>query len=495
MTRPRLIALSWLALFSACVTPSNGVPLDRPVYETLERLASSGVVDGHLTGTRPISGREAMRMISEAHQRLEQVHGTRHDWDEDLLYLVADVDTGVSLSRDLDWTVFFKPLVDPELTILHLSGPASTPRGLPVTQHALITQNAGVEASEGLNTYLRFASELGFGPFSGYVEPVFWFTEKTSTPYPNRAYAKLGLLGVELTAGLESLWWGQAKRGSLALSNNARPVPMVRLAFAEPVLLPWFLSALGPVQVDLFAAQLEEDRDVRSPALAGFRLNFKPHPALELGASRLAILGGEKVKLAALDILETVLGIEEELPSYTLLVADFRLTAEQFQVYGEAGMEDVHGLVQTDVAYILGVFVPYFARYFDARLEWADLSPSDWYQSPTFSSGYTHRGRVLGHPIGGGGRELYVELGAGLKGSKIAAFGAYQARTGSGADDDVSERHHQVGGGWEYTDIETEGTGFTAGASFAYDRVESANHDRGVGEDLFLASVRLRGRW
>ncbi len=434
-------------------------------------------------------------MLGEAHQRLEQVHGTRYEWPDDLLYLVADVDTGVTLSRDVDWSYYLKPLIEPEVRAMYLNGPESTIPELPVHQHALIGLNGGVEASSGGNGYLRFAVEAGMGPFSGYVEPVFWLTQKTTTAYPNRAYGKFGLLGLELTAGFDNVWWGQAKRGSLTISNNARPMPMIRLSLAEPILLPWIFSVLGPLQFDTFAAKLEAERDVPSPALMGVRVNLKPHPALELGASRAAILGGEKVSLTFKDFWKTLLGVEETLPSYTLLTFDARLVTEYFQLYGEAGMEDVHGFVQTDLAYIAGLLIPYVARYFDARIEWADLSAKDWYRSPSFTSGYTYRGRLIGHPVGGGGRELFGEIGAGIRGSKFRAFGAYQTREGRGSNVDVLERHHQVGGSWDFTDIDPEGIGFTAGAEFAYDRIEDANHEVGSGEDLFFAGLTLRGRW
>ena len=70
---------------------------------------------------------------------------------------------------------------------------------------------------------------------------------------------------------------------------------MIKVTNPQPIQLPWILQALGPVKGQWFLSQLEEDRDIPEAKLSGIRLNIKPHPLVELGASRVVMFGGQGV--------------------------------------------------------------------------------------------------------------------------------------------------------------------------------------------------------
>ncbi len=122
-----------------------------------------------------------------------------------------------------------------------------------------------------------------------------WTSEEGADLTLKGAYGVVSFLGLDLTVGKDSQWWGPGYHGSLLLSNNAEPFTMVRLENPEPVLLPWILKYLGPFRWTFFVTRLEHDRrDVPEPYLWGMRIDFKPHPYVEIGLQRTAMLGGDR---------------------------------------------------------------------------------------------------------------------------------------------------------------------------------------------------------
>ena len=104
---------------------------------------------------------------------------------------------------------------------------------------------------------------------------------------------KINIKNLEIEIGRDSQWWGPGYHGSLLLSNNAEPFDMVKISNPRPVLLPWIFRFLGPFRIMAFYTELEDERAVPEPKLFGMRLNFKPHPNLELGFSRSIMFGGQ----------------------------------------------------------------------------------------------------------------------------------------------------------------------------------------------------------
>lgn len=98
----------------------------------------------------------------------------------------------------------------------------------------------------------------------------------------------------QLGVGAIDRWWGPGWQSSLALSNNARPVPglwLSRHLLTAPE-SPW-LRWIGPWDLQIIAGQLEHDRAIPDAKLLGARFVFKPLDSLQIGLSRLAQWGGE----------------------------------------------------------------------------------------------------------------------------------------------------------------------------------------------------------
>ncbi|MEW6998882.1 capsule assembly Wzi family protein [Colwelliaceae bacterium BS250] len=97
------------------------------------------------------------------------------------------------------------------------------------------------------------------------------------------------------SAGAYDRWWGPGFDSSLALSNNARPMPSLALTrkTSEPFVMPFFNEIKIPWTVTTFMAQMEEERHVPNTLLWGFRANFKFTSKLEFGLSRTGQWAGD----------------------------------------------------------------------------------------------------------------------------------------------------------------------------------------------------------
>jgi hypothetical protein len=148
------------------------------------------------------------------------------------------------------------------------------------------------------------------------------------------------------------------------------------------------------------------------------RFNFRPTYTLELGMSVMIMAGGEGVPAVGIGDLFDILFGENEAGSNdrSNMIAgiDFRLNFPGWQVYGEFGGEDEAGGLPSKNAGLVGFFFPSAFETVDLRLEYADFAYTDeianaWYDHGIYTDGYTYNGRILGHHVGGDGRDLYAE--------------------------------------------------------------------------------------
>lgn len=91
-----------------------------------------------------------------------------------------------------------------------------------------------------------------------------------------------------------SQWWGPGQQSSLLLSNNARPLPSVRLSRHSwrADQRPW-LNWLGPWSISTFVGRGQHNSSIANVKYWGGRATLRPISALELGVSRTVQWGGE----------------------------------------------------------------------------------------------------------------------------------------------------------------------------------------------------------
>jgi hypothetical protein len=447
---------------------SASVPLDSWVYPALDKLAGLGLIDSALQGSRPYTRLEAARQVDEARKQLDR---ESH----------PDVAAKILTRLEREFAAeqaggaaggYLKPLRDFRLDYLYQNGEAAViapgPPGAPAQiasrQFPLNTNNFGIDYAEHHNGQASFESEARLGRsllFS--VRPLALLRQDDGADLRLlEGRAALGLGPVEFSVGRQSLWWGQGRHGSLVLTDNAKPLDMLRVNNPTPVLLPWIFKHLGPFRFDLFLSRLESDRVVPEPYFSGLRINIKPAPWLELGGSRAVMFGGEGRPRVGFDDFLTIVGgnnlVGDEDTSNSVAALDVRIRVPALggaELYGEWGGEDEADLLGfipfiANKALLVGVYLPRLeaSGRLGLRLEHADLSLIDnnspvWYRHGIYRSGYTYEGKILGHHAGGAAKDTFGELEILLpREVTVALFFDYEKR---GYDQPVRETHRQPG--------------------------------------------------
>jgi hypothetical protein len=237
------------------------------------------------------------------------------------------------------------------------------------------------------------------------------------------------LLGVvvgnwSVAASTQDRWWGPGWDGSLILSNNARPIPSITIdrIFTDPFQTP-LLSWLGPWDFSVMFGQLESDRAVPNAQFFGMRFNFRPLRSLEIGLSRTAQWCGDgrpcdagtfaDLFLGRDNIGDVGVGVDNE-PGNQMAGVDARWRSDWFgvpvSIYGQLIGEDEAGGFPSRYLGQFGVDgTGYLANRWSYR--WyaevagtsCDFLKSDlWncaYRQIIYRSGYTYRGRIIGHGL------------------------------------------------------------------------------------------------
>lgn len=429
-----LFCLLSLPEYIVAAPVSSSIPLDSWIYPAIDKLSGLGLVQSSLQGTRPFTRHEAARLTREALDNADLVPHPPvvieilRRLQSELQDALKDKEQGRSYS-------YFHPVREIRLEYLHREGQdsriASRPPGgandqIGARQFALAPNNFGLDYVEGHNGQLFLETEARLGGFFllNWQPHVLIDEERDASLRTRHGTAILGLGPFQLSVGRESLWWGPGRHGSLILSNNAKPLDMVRVTNPTPLLLPWFFKYLGPFQFDVLWSRLEAERVISEPYLAGMRINFKPRPWLELGASRTVMFGGEGRPKVRLSDFLTILGGKNleggEDTSNQLASLDARIKFPFLagtELYGELGGEDEAGGFISHKSWIVGVYLPKIEPTGRAaiRFEYADLTHESkiapiWYRHGIYRSGYTYKGKVLGHHIGGAARSYFSEL-------------------------------------------------------------------------------------
>jgi hypothetical protein len=485
---------------TAVAVVSDTIPLDSWVYSSLDKLAGLGLVDSVLQGARPYSRLEAARQVREALGKSQGVAAPAA-----IQELLARLERFLSDEMGDSQAIGGSYLKPRELCLVYLykdgSNSVFAGDGIEASQFALNYNNYGIEYREHHNVQLILQAEAKLGRyFLLSVRPLAEFQGggKAASLHLLHAKAALGLGPFEVSVGRQSLWWGQGRHGSLVLTNNAKPLDMVRLTNPSPILLPWVFKYLGPFRFDVFWSELENDRVVPEPYFAGLRLDFKPLPWFEIGASRAIIFGGEGLPSIGLDEFITILGGKNleggEDTSNSVAALDGRLRLPFLwgaEIYGEYGGEDEAGHFFSKKAWILGVYLPWIepSGRLSLRVEYADLSSPVWYRHGTFRSGYTYEGKILGHHVGGAAKDVYGELQVILPHDLLMTISVdYEER---GLDQPVEEKHYQgsVSIAWDFSEH------CALDLSLGYDRVNNADFEEGNDQQFYLASLGFRGNW
>jgi hypothetical protein len=457
---------------------STYIPVDSWIYPAFERLASLGLAPSAFIASRPWTRNECTRLLRE----LEDA-GLSHDSARDR-GLLAELKRefqmelkGESAASAVD-SVYISSLVN---------GDRVMNDGFHFAQSQV--NEFGRQYGKGYNQLVGFAGRFSQGPFFSYVRAEYqgfgspFIASPTvlneigtidqisfpAAPLDGRsnrlrlldAYAGLNWKNLQLSIGKQSLWWGPNADTSLMLSNNSDPLRVARLATTLPVRLPWILSWLGPVKIDMFFGQLSGHQFTfavptlygpklkSQPLIHGERFTFKPTENLEIGVSRTAITGGDGVPLTFGTIFRSYFSAGNFGPGFSNDPGDrrsgfdfrYRIPGlrKYVTLYTDSMTEDEYSPLAYPrrSAFAPGVYVSQIpgARRFDLRIEgvYTNLpglrqNAGYFFYNGRYRSGYTNNGMLISSWVGRQGQGISASTRLWLQGSDMLQF--YFRRTG-----------------------------------------------------------------
>ncbi|MCU0915841.1 MAG: capsule assembly Wzi family protein [Planctomycetes bacterium] len=413
------LVLSALLVWPAPASVSTNVPLHHWSYDAVEKLADHGLIDSSMLTTKPLSRLEMARHVAQARDALERMDDPPEILSAILERLTREYRGELLQAGALDGSPsgesYLKPLEDPYVRYLY-------------AQKTPDLENRRGDVFQRRSNYRAGFASRGtlFDTFAFYLHPEYAGSPEGSDDVSLiEGYGKMGLGPFELEVGRDSLWWGPGRHGSLLMSNNARPFDMIKISTPQPVLLPWVFRILGPIRAEWFLTHLERERDFPYANLSGLRVNLKPHPLLELGASRVVMFGGRgQPELDLLDYVKPFLAREEAVENNQLAGLDGSLLIplprnnllRSVRLYVDAAGEDEAGMLPSKWGNLFGVrFHDIFKTgRTDFRIEYADNLvpgfPNVFYNHSRYTSGYRYEGRVIGHHMETQSRDLFLQV-------------------------------------------------------------------------------------
>jgi hypothetical protein len=413
MQRIVVVVLLTASALPCAALVSTNVPLDHWSYDAVDKLASYGLIDSAMLTIKPISRIEMARHIAQAMVQVKHERNPPAVLTAILERLKREFGEELALIGALEGPhggSFVKPVEDPYVRYLH----AQSEPDIENVRGDVFHQGSNYRA--GFATRGQFFDRFAFSLHPEYLDS----SARDGDVDLIEGYGK-GMIGpVEIEAGKDSLWWGPGHHGSILMSNNAAPFTMVKVTNPQPLELPWIFKGLGPFRAEWFWTDLGEDRVLPHTKLSGVRINIKPSPWLEFGASRVIMFGGRGVPRVGLrSYAKMFVALSEQAENNQLAGFDASLglplpanpLLRSVKLYSDAAGEDESGGWPSKWSYLLGVQFNDILRTgrTDARFEYTDTHEV-LYQHSVYTSGYTYHDRFIGDYVGPDTRDLFVQV-------------------------------------------------------------------------------------
>jgi hypothetical protein len=249
------------------------------------------------------------------------------------------------------------------------------------------------------------------------------------------AYVAMNISNWQLSYGNQSLWWGPSQGGGMMISDNAEPLRMFQVNRVTPFKLPSFLGVLGPMRIEFFLGQYSGYEFMFTPLglvgqygqslhpqpiVHGERFSFKPTPNFEFGLSRTTDYGGPGYPLTWHTFLRSVFSTGQTIPGAADKPGARRSGVDfSYRIHNELTFY-ADGFTQHDTfsplkgpdvaAWLGGIYLPRLPkiRKMDFRAEGVYTDPpiggivgsGFFYYDPTWISGFTNGGQLLGNWVG-----------------------------------------------------------------------------------------------
>ena len=445
-------------------TGTTFVPIDSWVYPVFDRLAAMGYIDTATAGLRPWSRAECSRLVQEAGLSLDT--GGPGNGLTSTLYkqLAAEFPPEVKEGRRTS-----DSLIEEVYTRVGIVS------GQPLADDyhfaKTITDDYGRPFGKGADAVIGASARSVVGPVAFYVRGEYQHagTLPTQSPtllqsiasadavpfFPQQrtgtldrfraldAYVAFNYHNNLISFGKQTLWWGAGADAPFLFSNNAEPLPLLRISRATPFVLPSVFRLIGKIRLELLWGQLNGHqfigfadaagaRETQGPPIQphpfiqGEKISFKPTRNLEFGFGVTAILGGPHAPLTLHSLLRSYSlsnGVPGSLdPGDRRSAFDFSYRLPGLRdwatLYADSFTEDEFSPIAypRKSAVRAGLYLPRLPRLeqVDLRAEgiYTDLPNLQGtgvaYYNTHYFSGWTNYGQIIGNTIGREGRGLNI---------------------------------------------------------------------------------------
>jgi len=440
------------------------VPLDSWIYPALQRLIALGYVRSGVLGMRPWTRMECARLLDDAEDKLA---GSGSDQGQaGKIYAALMTEFAPEVDR-LDGAANLSARV--ESIYSRSMGISGTPLRDGYHFGQTIVNDYGRPYWEGFNNVTGFTADAETGPASFYLRGEYQYAPAmpsystavlaataaadgtpplaNGTSEFNRfqlldSMVSFNINNVEISAGKQSLWLGPGESGSLLMSDNAAPFPMVKVDDVMPHEIPGLSHILGPFRTEFFIGQLSGHHwdfcaastcqsypgypDIVGPNISpqpfihGEKISFQPTPNLEFGMGITAMFGGPGLPVTFGNYFRTYYAHSTPAmnPGKRISAADFTYRIPRLRnwltLYLDSLVVDEVSPIGSARANVdAGIFVPQVPKIPNLQLRAEGLNESRTREfSPGFvyadndryRSGYTNDGNLMGSPFGRAGR-------------------------------------------------------------------------------------------
>ena len=309
------------------------IPLDSWIYLAFDRLSALGLVASAFQGTRPWTRAQCVRLLQEADDSAAgaltgpsidaQIRGLlvalHHEFSR-------EEKTSFAENGSAEIESIYSRVLSASGTVLtdgyHFGQTYAYDFGRPFRRGTNVISGGSFSASYG-DLFFHFGGEFEHSPLAPGLSSAqtAFIADRDRVSRPSGAalppanqfqlldaYAGINLSGWQVSFGNQSLSWGPGAGGSLLLSDNAAPFPMLRIAPDAPIEVPGLSRILGPFQLEQFYGRLAGHPGPSEPWIYGQKISFKPFRSLEFAYARTTLVGGSGHPLTARNFFYSLVG-------------------------------------------------------------------------------------------------------------------------------------------------------------------------------------------
>ena len=445
------------------------IPLDSWIYPALERLIALGHIQSNVLGMRPWTRMACARLLQDTEDKFPYNAIEEDEPGRTYASLTSELTSEfeTEIAR-LDGATNVDARVESVYT--RMMGISGTPVRDSYHFGQTIINDYGRPYWTGFNNITGLTADAEAGPVSLYFRGEYQHSPAMPSESPQTlaataaadftpsladgtveanqfglldSMASVNLNNIQISFGTQSVWLGPGESGSLLISNNAPPFPMMKIDEVMPHNMPGLSRILGPFRAEFFVGQLSGQHweycavstcqsypgypglvgpsISPQPFIHGEKISFQPTPNFEFGMGITAMFGGPGLPVTIGNFLRTYYVHTSNLannPGKRVSAADFAYRVpglrDWLTVYMDSMVwDEISPIGSTRAAVNPGIYMPRIPKIprLEFRGEGLNISRTKefppgfvYYNGDRYRSGYINNGSLLGSWIGRAGR-------------------------------------------------------------------------------------------